>query len=450
MEKEDDPYKILGVAYDAEESEIRREYKKAALKWHPDRTTAEGDKEHASKIFAKISEAYTMLKDPVKRYDWKSANEDKIKKHITTTAFVMSAPPPPPTSSSSSSPTKRKILTPPRPPPKRPPHSQHSRPLPPPPKSSITGVFGNKKQQGLSNMAKEHAKSTKEQRKAAAASPKLQKNKNARKGSPKTTTPARQGMPKAPPPNTKRGETQPRPLRHSMSQPPVPSFSPAPSSQQDPKRRHSMPASSTRSPRMGRKASLESRSNHASRPAAPRTKNPSPRMRVRKSVHPAPSRGGAPMPSQLPTPSSMNRRVVTTDQIHVETRIFQAGISSNKNEPFHNPFQIFDQVMRTEFGTHYKTNRHSGWESQKSTMFGGEVKLKAAPPRKDNPNAVLELSTLTETEKRMNGRVEIKTTTTIEKVNGRIDKIIQISLTDKETAKQLPNRTNMTMKRAKQ
>ena len=92
MEKEDDPYEILGVAYDAEESEIRREYKKAALKWHPDRTTAEGDKEHASKIFAKISEAYTMLKDPVKRYDWKSANEDKIKKHVTSLPFVNSAP----------------------------------------------------------------------------------------------------------------------------------------------------------------------------------------------------------------------------------------------------------------------------------------------------------------------------------------------------------------------
>lgn len=78
MEKGDDPYEILGVGYDATEDEIKKTYRKLALKNHPDRHQNEEDKEKAHDVFSKISAAYDTLTDPVKRYDWKNANEHKI------------------------------------------------------------------------------------------------------------------------------------------------------------------------------------------------------------------------------------------------------------------------------------------------------------------------------------------------------------------------------------
>ena len=79
MQKDEDPYVILGVPYEASEADIKKAYRKAALKYHPDRQQTEEDKEKAHDTFAKISEAYATLTDPVKRYDWKMANEAKMK-----------------------------------------------------------------------------------------------------------------------------------------------------------------------------------------------------------------------------------------------------------------------------------------------------------------------------------------------------------------------------------
>ena len=58
-----DYYKILGVTRDASEAEIKKAYKKLALKHHPDKG---GD--HAT--FAGINEAYDTLKDPAKKQSW--------------------------------------------------------------------------------------------------------------------------------------------------------------------------------------------------------------------------------------------------------------------------------------------------------------------------------------------------------------------------------------------
>jgi curved DNA-binding protein CbpA len=78
MEKGDDPYEIIGVPYTATEEEIKKAYRKLALKYHPDRQTTDEDKETAHDTFAKISAANDTLTDPVKRYDWKQANESKM------------------------------------------------------------------------------------------------------------------------------------------------------------------------------------------------------------------------------------------------------------------------------------------------------------------------------------------------------------------------------------
>jgi DnaJ family protein B protein 4 len=60
-----DYYAILGLKADADEEEIKKAYRKAALKWHPDRH--QSDKEVAEKKFKEISEAYEVLSDKNKR-----------------------------------------------------------------------------------------------------------------------------------------------------------------------------------------------------------------------------------------------------------------------------------------------------------------------------------------------------------------------------------------------
>lgn len=63
MNKED-YYSILGVNKSASDMEIKKAYKKLAMKYHPDRNS--GDKD-AENNFKKIGEAYEVLSDPKKR-----------------------------------------------------------------------------------------------------------------------------------------------------------------------------------------------------------------------------------------------------------------------------------------------------------------------------------------------------------------------------------------------
>jgi molecular chaperone DnaJ len=60
-----DYYEVLGVSRDASGDQIKSAYRKAALKWHPDRNP--GNKEEAEENFRMASEAYTILSDPQKR-----------------------------------------------------------------------------------------------------------------------------------------------------------------------------------------------------------------------------------------------------------------------------------------------------------------------------------------------------------------------------------------------
>ena len=58
-----DYYKILGVKKTAKEKDLKKAYRKLALKWHPDKNAK--NKEAATKKFEQISEAYEILSDPV-------------------------------------------------------------------------------------------------------------------------------------------------------------------------------------------------------------------------------------------------------------------------------------------------------------------------------------------------------------------------------------------------
>src|SRR5262249_5969297 len=60
-----DYYEVLGVTQTASVEEIKASYRKAALKWHPDRNPE--NKAEAEGKFRECTEAYTVLSDVEKR-----------------------------------------------------------------------------------------------------------------------------------------------------------------------------------------------------------------------------------------------------------------------------------------------------------------------------------------------------------------------------------------------
>ncbi|MFZ4411045.1 MAG: DnaJ domain-containing protein, partial [Paracraurococcus sp.] len=59
-----DYYEVLGIARDASGDEVKRAYRRLAIKWHPDQNQGNAD---AEAKFKECAEAYEVLSDPEKR-----------------------------------------------------------------------------------------------------------------------------------------------------------------------------------------------------------------------------------------------------------------------------------------------------------------------------------------------------------------------------------------------
>ncbi|CAK0786642.1 hypothetical protein CVIRNUC_009856 [Coccomyxa viridis] len=80
-----DYYEVLGVSKDADEDQLKKAYRKLAMKWHPDKNQDKVDL--ATKKFKEVSEAYDVLSDKQKRQIYDQYGEEGLK--------MGGAPPPP-------------------------------------------------------------------------------------------------------------------------------------------------------------------------------------------------------------------------------------------------------------------------------------------------------------------------------------------------------------------
>lgn len=68
-------YEILGVERDSSDAEIKKSYRRLALKWHPDKNT--DNSEESTRVFTEIQQAYEVLIDPQERA-WYDKHREQI------------------------------------------------------------------------------------------------------------------------------------------------------------------------------------------------------------------------------------------------------------------------------------------------------------------------------------------------------------------------------------
>lgn len=72
-----DYYKLMGLETNATEADIKKAYRKLALKLHPDSS----EDKNSHKEFSELQEAYKILSNPVKRREYdRKQNFDFLKK----------------------------------------------------------------------------------------------------------------------------------------------------------------------------------------------------------------------------------------------------------------------------------------------------------------------------------------------------------------------------------
>ncbi|KAM3861899.1 dnaJ homolog subfamily B member 2 [Diretmus argenteus] len=72
-----DYYDVLGVPRTASQEDIKKAYRKQALRWHPDKNP--DNKEEAEKKFKEVAEAYEVLSDKSKREAYDTYGNDRMR-----------------------------------------------------------------------------------------------------------------------------------------------------------------------------------------------------------------------------------------------------------------------------------------------------------------------------------------------------------------------------------
>ncbi|KAK2656694.1 hypothetical protein Ddye_009746 [Dipteronia dyeriana] len=75
-----DYYKVLQVDRNAKDEDLKKAYRKLAMKWHPDKNP--NNKKDAEAKFKQISEAYDVLSDPQKRAVYDQYGEEGLKGQV--------------------------------------------------------------------------------------------------------------------------------------------------------------------------------------------------------------------------------------------------------------------------------------------------------------------------------------------------------------------------------
>ncbi|XP_054887341.1 dnaJ homolog subfamily B member 2 isoform X2 [Poeciliopsis prolifica] len=83
-------YSLLGVSRNASQDDIKKAYRKLALKWHPDKNP--DNKEEAERKFKEVAEAYEVLSDKSRRDAYDRYGNDNVRHSGSTTTDFSDLP----------------------------------------------------------------------------------------------------------------------------------------------------------------------------------------------------------------------------------------------------------------------------------------------------------------------------------------------------------------------